>query len=65
MTTKVVVKPEFFEEIAGKGLIGIVNGQKYLIGSPMLLGEQKEKVLNETAFHIKINDEYKGKFIFA
>lgn len=65
LTTKVVVKPEFFEEIAGKGLIGIVNGQKYLIGSPMLLGEQKEKVLNETAVHIKINDEYKGKFIFA
>ncbi|MDM1367924.1 heavy metal translocating P-type ATPase [Myroides marinus] len=65
LSTKVVVKPQFFEEIAGQGLVGVINGVKYLIGSPKLLGIDTEKMINETSVHIQINGIYKGKFIFA
>lgn len=65
LSTKVVVKPEIFEEIPGKGLLGTINKNSYLIGSPSLLGIQSEQVLNETSVHIQINGEYKGKFVFA
>ncbi|AJH13989.1 heavy metal translocating P-type ATPase [Myroides profundi] len=65
LSTKVVVKPEIFEEIPGKGLLGTINKKSYLIGSPSLLGIQSEQVLNETSVHIQINGEYKGKFVFA
>ncbi|MEK6507774.1 heavy metal translocating P-type ATPase [Myroides sp. C4067] len=65
LSTKVVVKPELFEEIPGKGLLGTINKNSYLIGSPSLLGIQSEQVLNETSVHIQINGEYKGKFVFA
>lgn len=65
LSTKVVVKPELFEEIPGKGLLGTINKNSYLIGSPSLLGIQNEQVLNETSVHIQINGEYKGKFVFA
>ncbi|MDM1528387.1 heavy metal translocating P-type ATPase [Myroides odoratimimus] len=65
LSTKVVVKPEIFEEIPGKGLLGTINKNSYLIGSPGLLGIQSVQVLNETAVHIQINGEYKGKFVFA
>lgn len=65
LSTKVVVKPQFFEEIAGQGLVGVINDIKYLIGSPKLLGIDTEKMINETSVHIQINGIYKGKFIFA
>ncbi|EPH11504.1 heavy metal translocating P-type ATPase metal-binding domain-containing protein [Myroides odoratimimus] len=65
LSTKVVVKPELFEEIPGKGLLGTINKNSYVIGSPSLLGIQSEQVLNETSVHIQINGEYKGKFVFA
>ncbi|KZE76564.1 heavy metal translocating P-type ATPase [Myroides marinus] len=65
LSTKVVVKPQFFEEIAGQGLVGVINDVKYLIGSPKLLGIDTEKMINETSVHIQINGIYKGKFIFA
>ncbi|WP_025124447.1 heavy metal translocating P-type ATPase [Myroides odoratimimus] len=65
LSTKVVVKPELFEEIPGKGLLGTINKNSYLIGSPSLLGIQSEQVLNETSVHVQINGEYKGKFVFA
>ncbi|KUF39374.1 ATPase [Myroides marinus] len=65
LSTKVVVKPHFFEEIAGQGLVGVINDVKYLIGSPKLLGIDTEKMINETSVHIQVNGIYKGKFIFA
>lgn len=65
LSTKVVEKPDFFEEITGQGLVGIIKGTKYLIGSPKLLGIDTKRVLNETSVHIKIGDVYKGRFVFA
>jgi len=65
LSTKVVVKPQFFEEIAGQGLVGVINDVKYLIGSPKLLGIDTQKMINETAVHIQIGGTYKGKFVFA
>ncbi|WP_121967427.1 heavy metal translocating P-type ATPase metal-binding domain-containing protein [Myroides sp. N17-2] len=65
LSTKVVVKPDFFEEITGQGLVGIIKETKYLIGSPKLLGIDTERVLNETSVHIKIGEVYKGRFVFA
>ncbi|MGL4584403.1 MAG: heavy metal translocating P-type ATPase [Flavobacterium sp.] len=65
LSTKVVVKPDFFEEITGQGLVGVIKDTKYLIGSPKLLGIDTERVLNETSVHIKIGEVYKGRFVFA
>ncbi|MCC9042907.1 heavy metal translocating P-type ATPase metal-binding domain-containing protein [Myroides sp. M-43] len=65
LSTKIIAKPDFFEEIPGQGLVGVMNGVKYLIGSPKLLGIEKESVLNETSVHIQIDNLYKGKFVFA
>lgn len=64
LNSKVVAKPTFFEEIAGKGIIGVIDGQRYYIGSSLLVGLEGEDVVNETAVHIKIDDSYKGKFVF-
>ena len=60
----VVSKPDLFEEITGKGLIGTIKGNCYKIGSLELVGEELAEVLNRTAVHVKINDEYKGCFVF-
>ncbi|TDS57519.1 heavy metal translocating P-type ATPase [Myroides indicus] len=64
LSSKITLKPDSFEEIPGKGLIGIINGKQYKIGSAELLEINKEKVLNETSVHICIDKEYKGKFVF-
>jgi Cu+-exporting ATPase len=64
LSSKVTLKPDFFEEISGKGLIGIINGKQYKIGSAELLKIKSERALNETSVHISIDEEYKGKFIF-
>lgn len=59
-----VVKPTFFEEITGGGLIGELEGKKYLIGSPKLLGIQIDDAVNETSVYIQVDSEFKGRFIF-
>ncbi|UVD78630.1 heavy metal translocating P-type ATPase metal-binding domain-containing protein [Myroides albus] len=65
LKTKVIAKPERFEEIPGLGLNGTINSKNYLIGSPKLVGIHDDKVINETAVHIQVDGKYKGKFIFA
>lgn len=64
LNSKVIAKPTFFEEVLGKGIIGIVEGHRYYIGSSSLVGLASEDLINETAVHIKIDDSYKGKFVF-
>ncbi|WP_267740065.1 heavy metal translocating P-type ATPase [Myroides injenensis] len=65
LSAKVTSKPEFFEEIAGQGLVGVINNKNYKIGSPKLLGIKNESIVNETSVYIEIDNVYKGKFVFA
>ncbi len=52
-----------FEEITGKGIKGIIDGKLFTIGSRSYVDDSKNH-LNETAVYIKINTDFKGKFIF-
>ena len=56
-------KPTSFEEIVGKGIEATVNKMKLKLGSISFVGETVS-VKNETAIHIKIDDVFKGSFIF-
>lgn len=53
-----------FEEIIGKGIRGIVNEHKIMIGSSSFVGINDTNELKQTIVHIKIDDRYLGKFIF-
>lgn len=53
-----------FEEITGKGIISIINGVKISIGSSSLVNTLEEKDSKQTKVHIKIENEYKGYFVF-
>ncbi|WP_060872493.1 heavy metal translocating P-type ATPase [Myroides odoratus] len=64
LQSKVVIKPTQFEEIAGKGIVGVINGKGYAIGSAGLVGAKVTERLNETAVYIAIDGQYVGKFIF-
>lgn len=53
-----------YEEIAGKGIIAVVNGQHLRIGSDTLIfGDYLEKT-RITKVHIAINGSYEGYFAF-
>ncbi|MFD0699547.1 heavy metal translocating P-type ATPase [Myroides pelagicus] len=65
LQARIVAKPNTFEEIPGQGLVGTMNNRSYFIGSQELVGIPHDKIINETAVHIKIDGEYKGKFVFA
>ncbi|MDR0229513.1 MAG: heavy metal translocating P-type ATPase metal-binding domain-containing protein [Flavobacteriaceae bacterium] len=64
LNTKIIAKPDFFEEIEGKGIVGTINNKSYLIGSANLIGLNITSVFNETVVHISIDKQYKGKFVF-
>lgn len=52
---------EDFEELPGRGLIAVVNGKTYKLGSSGFVAGIKEQ--NTTAVYISIDDEVFGKFL--
>lgn len=52
-----------FEEILGKGLVGMVDDMQIQLGSPNFVNEV-ETEQNQTAIFVKVNGNLKGKFIF-
>ena len=52
--------PESFEEIAGRGIKGIVHGAKVVMGNASFLDIRSEA--NETEVHVRINEKHLGKF---
>lgn len=53
-----------FEEITGKGIRANINGSAVMIGSALFVEQKEEQNLQQTTVHIKINENYLGKFIF-
>ena len=53
-----------FEEITGKGIQADVEGNQIQIGSASFVGKSEENSIQQTSVHIKINEEYYGKYIF-
>ncbi len=53
-----------FEEITGKGIVAKANDSKVMIGSTTLLDIPNENNTKQTKVHIKINNDYKGYFVF-
>jgi P-type Cu+ transporter len=53
-----------FEEITGKGILAKANDSKVMIGSTTLLDMPNENNTKQTKVHIKINNDYKGYFVF-
>lgn len=53
-----------FEEITGKGIIAKANNSAVMIGSASLLGVTDDYQSKQTKVHIKIDDEYKGYYVF-
>lgn len=60
-----VEKPTLFEEIKGLGVIGIVNNQKYKLGSSLFLNGVNGNLVNETVVYLGVNGVFKGKFVFS
>ncbi len=56
-------KPTFFEEQLGEGIKAIINNVAIKLGSASFVSANSFET-NETAIHIKINDQYKGSYIF-
>lgn len=54
---------ENFQEILGKGIQGNVNDISIKLGSAEFIGTENEKHLN-TFIYVKINNVFKGKYIF-
>lgn len=59
-----LIKPQEFTEIAGKGLVGVINGHRYVIGASSLLLDANQVKTDKTGVHIQIDQDYKGCFIF-
>lgn len=58
-------KPSMFEEIAGLGIVGVINDKTFKIGSSKLVGLENEIFsIKETRVYIQINDDNKGFFVF-
>lgn len=53
-----------FQEITGKGIQANIDGIQILIGSAEFVGKSEGNIIQQTSVHIKINDNYFGKFIF-
>jgi Cu+-exporting ATPase len=55
---------EYFNEITGAGIEGIIDGHSIKIGSANFVGTNDTNNLKQTLVHISINNNYLGKFIF-
>lgn len=53
-----------FEEITGKGIQADIEGSQVKIGSASFVGKLEENSIQQTSVHIKINEDYCGKYIF-
>ncbi|NHN24438.1 HAD-IC family P-type ATPase [Flavobacterium jejuense] len=58
------VEIQEFEEITGKGIIAKANDTTVKIGSAFLLGIIDEEMSQQTKVYIKINNTFKGYFVF-
>ncbi len=56
-------KPSHFEEVLGKGIHAIINEMELRLGSANFTGATSFES-NETAIHIRINNQFKGSYIF-
>ena len=56
-------KPTHFEEVLGKGIYAIINEMDIKLGSASFAGATSFES-NETAIHIRINNQFKGSYIF-
>lgn len=59
-----IEKPEGFDEVAGKGLIGTFKGNRVKVGSASWVGLLSSEKNNQTKVYISINEEVKGFYIF-
>ncbi len=55
----------YFEEVSGKGINAIVEGQSVKIGSSEFVEHHEEITIEQTSVHVKIGETYWGKFIFT
>ena len=55
---------EYFNEITGAGIEGIIEGHSIKVGSANFVGINDANNLKQTLVHVKIDDKYLGKFIF-
>ncbi|MGG7034639.1 MAG: heavy metal translocating P-type ATPase [Flavobacterium sp.] len=61
------VKVDDFKEITGKGIQAEINRNIVLVGSASFVlnkNSEEDEDLLQTAVHVKINDQYLGKYIF-
>ncbi|UMB54807.1 heavy metal translocating P-type ATPase metal-binding domain-containing protein [Lutibacter sp. A64] len=58
-----IEKPTSFNEILGKGIEATINNTTFKIGASSFV-EAKSVATNETSIYIKINNEFKGYYLF-
>jgi P-type Cu+ transporter len=58
------IKLDSFEEITGRGIQALVDGNAIEIGSADFIGAKENNRLQQTTVHIKIDEVYLGKYIF-
>src|SRR5699024_7994851 len=59
------VSLESFQEITGKGMKAMYNGQEIKLGSASFVGgETLKKEINQTRVYVKIGEKVFGKYIF-
>lgn len=58
-----VLPLDSFEEVTGKGIIGVIDGFKVKIGSAAFVEDAVETEL-QTCVHVSINRNYLGKYVF-
>ncbi|REE81886.1 Cu+-exporting ATPase [Lutibacter oceani] len=56
-------KPTLFNEILGKGIEAVIKNMNFKLGSSSFV-EAKAINANETSIYIKINNEFKGYYLF-
>ncbi len=58
-----VLPLDSFEEVTGKGIIGVIDGFTVKIGSAAFVEDAEESGL-QTSVHVSINRNYLGKYVF-
>jgi len=58
------LKLDSFEEIAGKGILAVIDGVSVQMGSAGFIDEKSQSKMQQTSVHVKIGNEYFGKYIF-
>jgi Cu+-exporting ATPase len=58
------IKINHFEEITGKGIEAQIDDFKIKIGSASFVEKLEENSIQQTSVHIKINENYFGKYVF-